>query len=104
MPNPEGSQSDQPPLAFMNAVASMPLPMFSFNAYAISFSTSDFTAALYCNNRPVSFLFMPPSVAKSFALALMSAVKDYEKASNISVQTIEELVEQFEKLKAGASE
>jgi hypothetical protein len=77
--------------AMMQALATTPMPLVFFNGFANTFSASEITSIVSFGPRPAVGLVMPPSVAKSFAIALLDTVAQYEAATETKVETVTEV-------------
>jgi hypothetical protein len=91
-----GSDAQPPRLPFpMGLMPSMPLqmplPQIVFNGFLTSHTASEVTTAVSFSDRPIVMLIMSPSVAKSFAMSILSAVDHYEKSAGLTVDTIEDI-------------
>ncbi len=77
------------------AFALAQLPTFFFNGFNNSFSATEITSVLSFGPKPILLLAMTPSVAKTFALAVLESIEQYETASGVSVPTLQELTERI---------
>jgi hypothetical protein len=77
------------------AMANLPIQQFVFNAFSTAYSPSELTSVISFGPRPLATLIMPPIIAKSFALAILECVEQYEKATGTKVHTVEELNERI---------
>lgn len=77
--------------AMASTVTALHLPQLVFNSFANDFSASEVTSTISFGPRLLATLIMPPVVAKTFALALLDAVSQYEAATGVTVSTIDEI-------------
>lgn len=89
-----GNQNEQQQ-AVAQAFAAMQLPQLVFNSFANGISASEITSSLSYGPRPLVTLIMAPSVAKSFANALLEMVQTYEHATGLQVLTVQELADRL---------
>jgi hypothetical protein len=86
---------DEGQMSIYNTWAQMPLPQLAFNSFANNTSATEIISILAFGARPMGMLIMAPSVAKTFALALLEMVETYEKLSGIKVDTLSEITERM---------
>src|ERR1700748_2402741 len=73
----------------------MQLPQFLFNSFTNGFSGTEITSLLSFGPRPVVTMVMAPSTAKSYALALLDTIRQFEEATGLAVPTVQELSERM---------
>lgn len=88
------SPNDQQQQALGQFVA-MQLPQILFNSFTNGFSGTEITSVLSFGPRPVVTMVMAPSTAKSYALALLDSIRQFEEATGLPVPTIQELSERM---------
>jgi hypothetical protein len=76
-------------------IGALQLPHFVFNSFANGFTPTEINAVLAYGPRPLLTLIMAPTIAKSFALALLQSVEQYETASGLPVPTLQELTDRM---------
>jgi hypothetical protein len=75
--------------------SAMQVPQFLFNAFANGFSGTEITSVLSFGQRPFVTMVMAPSTAKSYALALLDTLRQFEEATGLPVPTVQELSERM---------
>lgn len=73
--------------AAMQVALGGPYPRFYVNAVGIAITPSDLVLTLICNGSPVGIINMALPVAKATGEDLVSAVKEYERTGDQTVQT-----------------
>lgn len=86
-----GSQSEQQQRDMVATLSSAPVPQVAFNSFLNTMTASEITSLILFGPRPALTLIMSLPVAKSYAMALLDIVGQYEKATGTTVGTIAEL-------------
>jgi len=86
-----GTTTEQQQAALMQTMAALNLPQVIPNSYQNGFSPTEITSVLSFGPRAILTLIMSPSVAKSFAMALLETVQQYDDATGLTTLTIQEL-------------
>jgi len=64
---------------------------FYFNGFEVGNSTSDMACVLMLNGTPVATICMSFTTAKTFAMALGHAVAQFERATDHTIMTMDEV-------------
>lgn len=88
------SPNEQQQQAFAQFVATQ-LPQLIFNSFANGFSGTEITSVLSFGPRPFVTMVMAPSTARSYALALLDTIRQFEEATGLPVPTTQELSERM---------
>lgn len=74
-------------------LAALPIPQFVFNGFTNNMTPGDISSVLGFGPRPLAILTMSPVMAKTYAIALLALVSEYEKESGQPVMTVQQFNE-----------